>query len=101
MTASCNCSVFGLVIHSDLPLPELLPCELNAGADVVITAGKLPEADGAPAGLSVVDGALILVIPGVAKYRIADGRSITVEAEAGAPDRNVRLYLLGSAFGAQ
>jgi len=98
MTASCNCSVFGLVIHSDLPLPELLPCELNAGADVVITAGKLPEADGAPAGLSVVDGALILVIPGVAKYRIADGRSITVEAEAGAPDRNVRLYLLGSAF---
>jgi len=100
MTPQRDWSVFGLVIQSEIPLPELFPGESNAVPDVVIRAGKLPEAGGAPAGLSVVDGALILVIPGVAKYRIADGRSITVDAEVGAPDRNVRLYLLGSAFGA-
>ena len=100
MTSPGDWSVFGLVIRSEIPLPELFPCESSAAADVVISAGKLPEAAEAPAGLSVADRALLLVIPGVAKFRIANGRSITVEAEAGVPERNVRLYLLGSAFGA-
>jgi hypothetical protein len=93
-------SVFGLVVHSDLPLPELFPNEPQAAADVTIRSGKVPEAAQAREGLSTSDGALVLVIPGVARYRIADGRSITVEPEADVPDRNVRLYLLGSAFGA-
>jgi hypothetical protein len=46
------------------------------------------------------DGALILVVPRVARYRIQDGRSITVDADAAVPERNLRLFLLGSAFGA-
>lgn len=100
MTSPRDCSVFGLVIRSELALPELFPHEASGVADVVISIGKLPEAAGAPSGLSVADGALLLVIPGVAKYRIANGNSITVDADAGVPDRNVRLYLLGSALGA-
>lgn len=93
-------SVFGLVVRSDLPLPELFPHEAQGAADVTIHAGEVPEAVHAPEGLSAGDDALLLVIPGVARYRIADGRSITVQAEVDVPDRNVRLFLLGSAFGA-
>lgn len=93
-------SVFGLVVRSDLPLPELFPHEAQAAADVTIRAGEIPEAVHAPEGLSADDDALLLVIPGVARYRIAEGRSITVQAEADVPERNVRLFLLGSAFGA-
>jgi len=100
MTSPRDCSVFGLVVRSELPLPELFPHESATVPDVVIRAGKLPEAVGAPEGLSVSGGALLLVIPGVAKYQIANGHSITVDADPGVPDRNVRLYLLGSAFGA-
>src|SRR5690348_3210972 len=100
MIAPHYCSVFGLVIRSDLPLPELFPHDSNSPADVEITARTVPEAGGAPEGLSVAGDALILVVPGVAKYRIANGRFIAVEAEPGVPDRNVRLYMLGSALGA-
>jgi len=92
--------VFGLRVRSALPLPELIPAADTEVPDVTIGLGLIPEANGAEPGLSVVDGALVLVIEGVAKYRIESGQRITVEPEPGAPNRNVRLYLLGSAFGA-
>jgi hypothetical protein len=44
--------------------------------------------------------ALVLTIPEVATYRIANGDEILVDAAPDVPDRNVRLFLLGSAFGA-
>jgi hypothetical protein len=50
-------------------------------------------------GLNHVNGALVLVIPEVGRYRIEEGNRIIVEAEPEVPERNVRLFLLGSAFG--
>jgi len=92
--------VFGLRVRSTLPLPELISAADTDLPDVTISCGPVPEANGAQPGLSVVDGALVLVIVGIAKFRIESGERITVEPEPGVPDRNVRLYLLGSAFGA-
>jgi hypothetical protein len=104
MTASAepshHYSVFGLRVRSALVLPELIPAAGTDLPDVTISRGPVPEASDAESGLSVVDGALVLVIAGIAKYRIESGERITVEPEPGVPDRNVRLYLLGSAFGA-
>lgn len=93
-------SVFGLAIQSEIALPELLPSDRHSNADVVISGGSVPEIDAAPSGISAYNGALVFAVPGVARYLIADGRSITVDAEHCAPDRNVRLFLLGSALGA-
>jgi hypothetical protein len=41
-----------------------------------------------------------LKIPGVASFLIRAGREITIDIEEQAAERNVRLFLLGSAFGA-
>jgi hypothetical protein len=92
--------VFGLRVRSTLPLHELFLADGAGEADVSIISGEVPEGTDAPAALSACNGALVLAIRGVARYRISGGQSITVHSEAGVPERNVRLYLLGSAFGA-
>jgi hypothetical protein len=43
---------------------------------------------------------LVLVVPDVGRFRIAGGKAIVVEPASGVPERNLRLFLLGSAFGA-
>lgn len=92
-------SVFGLRVRSDMPLPELHAAEGPAEPDVVIRQGAIGEPN-RDAGLHAVDGAMLFVAPDAARYRIAAGSEILVEPNADVPDRNVRLYLLGSAFGA-
>ena len=87
--------VFGLRVRSEVALPELFPAEGEREPDVCIAAGTVPQRPG-----WVHDGALVLEVRGVARYRIERGAKITFEPEPGVPDRNVRLYLMGSAFGA-
>lgn len=93
-------SVFGLTVRSALPLPELFPATDRDEPDVHIDLSPVPEAGGAPAGLNQIDDGLLLVIAEVATYKIERGNKITIDVRPGAPDRNVRLFLLGSAFGA-
>jgi hypothetical protein len=98
--AAQDYSVFGLRVRSSLPLPELFGAEGLADPDVTISLGPIEEAAQAEPGLTSVDGALLLVVPGVGRYRIRSGSQITVDPDPGVPSSNVRLYLLGSAFGA-
>lgn len=92
--------VFGLRVRSELALPELFPSDNQAEPDVTIRTGAVaPPATREP-GLHVQNGALLLVVPHVARFRIEQGTAITVEPENNVPDRNVRVYLLGSAMGA-
>src|SRR5690242_18684681 len=91
--------VFGLRVRSSIALAELIPATGEGAADVVIDEGKVPEPEGG-SGLIPVAKGLVLVVPKVGRYRIQSGSSITVETHPGVPDRNVRLFLLGSAFGA-
>ena len=91
--------VFGLRIRSSIELAELIPATGEASPDVVIDEGTVPEPEGG-SGLIAVDDALVLVVPKVARYRIRGGSRITVEPQPGVPRRNLRLFLLGSAFGA-
>jgi hypothetical protein len=92
--------VFGLRVRSSVELPELLPARDAAAPDVVIELGPVTESPQTQSGLTNVGGALILVVPNVARYRIRAGVSITIAPCEGVPERNLRLFLLGSAFGA-
>ena len=92
-------SVFGLRIASGIPLPELTAACGNVEPDVVIEEGQVLPSPGNEL-LTVNDqGEAILTVPGIARYQVAAGRRIRVEADGDAPARNVRLYLLGSALG--
>ena len=78
--------LFGLTIDSELPLPELIAAPVDAKVDVTIRRGSL-EADAD------------LIIPEVGSFAVRGGREIIFDSLAGVPERNVRLYLLGSAMG--
>lgn len=92
-------SLFGLEIDSGLQLPELFEGGGAKAADVRIEVEALPTLGGHGPGVHAVDGGALLVIGGVARYFVAEGRRIVVEPDEGASERNVRLFLLGSAFG--
>jgi hypothetical protein len=91
--------VFGLKVRSELELPELFADETDAAPDVTIELGSIPTVTTDEDELNHVDGGLVLAIPQIGRYRIEAGKRITVEPEPGVPKRNVRLFLLGSAFG--
>jgi hypothetical protein len=90
--------VFGLNIRSDFELPELFPADCAEEPDIRIRRGPVTGSE-AP-GLQADGDVLVLTIHDVARYRIDGGREIVMDPEAGVPERNLRLFLLGSAFGA-
>lgn len=93
-------SVFGLRVRSSLQLPELFPAQGDGPPDLTIDIGPVPPSDLADDAFRTEDGALLLDIPNVARFRVSGGNAITVDANSNIPERNVRTYLLGSAFGA-
>lgn len=77
--------LFGLNLSSEIELPELVPS--NSGVpDVAIRRGIVGE----PACISIAE---------VARFSVSGGVEIIVEAAPGVQERNIRLYLLGSAMG--
>lgn len=91
--------LFGLRVASEIVLPEVLVGDFDADPDLVIRRAQIHAPESSP-GLALVDSDLVLTIPEVARYRVRAGREILVDIEPGTPDKNVRLYLLGSAMGA-
>lgn len=90
--------VFGLRVRSAVELPELFPAEGEAEPDVIIDRGAIDLPPSKP-GLEPAQGGLLLTIAEVGRFLIRDGRSVRVEPREGIDVRNIRLYLLGSAFG--
>lgn len=100
---------FGLHIVSDIELPELtsvnvLPDSLPSTAVSIRLIAHLPSM---PSNMRTIDAyvrssrdQLLMHIPGVAMYFISHGNDIAICPEPDADDLSIRLYLLGSAFGA-
>jgi hypothetical protein len=95
---------YGLRIAAELVCPELPPHPQEAG-NPDVTIHMLPPAQPAsetPANGSyeVRAGSFRLTVPGVALYRVEEGRRILIEPLPDVPLEKVRLFLLGSAMGA-
>lgn len=87
-------SAYGLVIHSELPLPEAIPLA-EADADASIRRGKI---DWSPRGESCFHFTAeeaYFFWEGLGKFLVRGGNEIVVESISGAEDRLVRLPLLG------
>lgn len=98
--------VYGLLLESELPLPELTPAvESGAGPDVRLRL-VAPEYTDLPDGMKIDrwtqarSGALRLEVPKVGIFLVTDGRDIALAPNPQADHSSLRLFLLGSAFGA-
>jgi hypothetical protein len=100
VTVHCY-AIFGLMVRSQFrfgdQFPEADPADVF---DVDVRLGTIPLPAGAEQGYVITGQGTFLKIPGVASFLIRAGREITIDIEEQAAERNVRLFLLGSAFGA-
>jgi hypothetical protein len=92
-------ALFGLTVVSEVALPELAAASPDAAADAVVRRDRIALPAAAPGYAACEDGATLLTVPDVGRFLIRDGREIVVDAPF-APERNMRLFLLGSVFGA-
>ena len=97
-------TVGGLAVSSEFPLPELAPCELSNPSDVRIIRDTVPES--IPDGVQVMfeawvtPGLVLLDIPSVGRILAVEGREIRVDPAPDVRPEDLRLFILGSAFGA-
>jgi hypothetical protein len=92
-------SVFGLTVASEIPLAELDPAPAGAACDACIRLAAVTAPEAA-AGYSAAGDGTLLTVPRVGRFLISEGREILVDPAPEGSERNVRLFLLGSAFGA-
>ncbi|HEU0099802.1 MAG TPA: hypothetical protein VFQ67_13640 [Allosphingosinicella sp.] len=92
--------LFGLSVASEIPLPELVADPGAGTADVEVRVRTIADAPDAPAGLHVEGAEALLVIPAVGRFLTRAGREMLIEPAPNVSPRNLRLYLLGSAFAA-
>jgi len=92
-------ALFGLTIASDIELP-LPPAAPEAAIDVTIAHGPIAVKGDHPWGYAEVPGGTLLSVETVGRFLICGGSRIAVDPFPTASERNIRLFLLGSAFGA-
>ncbi len=90
--------LFGLSILSEVPLPELVADPGEGAEDVRIGLGTIASRPDAPAGLHIEGDEALLVIPPAGRFLTRAGREMVIEPADGVSPRNLRLFLLGSAF---
>jgi len=92
--------IFGLSVRSEIALPELDSVADDAAADVIISVFPPDLNPAADFQLTASGDEVSLRVPRIATFRMRGGRTIAVAAEPNASKRDVRLFLLGSAFAA-
>lgn len=102
MISGYTYKAFGLTINSELECPEL---QASTGkADVSIQLGVVPKSLENPLFVGVrfqtTGNEFLLLVDKVARYHVLNGEQITIEILENADVDDVRLFLLGSAFGA-
>jgi hypothetical protein len=104
MSAAYTYDCFNFRLRSELPLAEL-GAEAQAGdrplVDVRLGSvpATLPGAEPPAWGLQAAGDSALLTVTGIARFLVRGGREIVIDPLPGGSDRNVRLFLLGSALG--
>lgn len=97
--------LYGLVVSSDIALPELVPATDDAPAEITFRHGAVPtdglkQARALGPFCQVSDDALWLEVPDVARFLIRNGDQVDFEMAPGSDEDSLRVFLLGSAIGA-
>lgn len=99
---------FGLAFSSEIELPGLAHAEPDVVPLLRIRHGETPTelADAEDSGeflgvgYQTQPGAILITVEGVARFYVRRGTDITVQSEPDTDADNLRVYLMGSAFGA-
>lgn len=90
-------------VSADLALGErVLPYLKNGGADVIIAEGEVPHSindDDGGVAYQLEPGKLLLRVPNGVRILVEDGQRITYHRGEYGDDKEVALFLLGSAWG--
>jgi hypothetical protein len=92
-------SLFGLKVRSALEIPELPPAHWTGEPDVTIHLEPASESI-SEHGLAADGDTMTISISDVARFRVSCGGQIAIVPDRATDPRNIRLFLLGSAFGA-
>ena len=96
--------VFGLTLGSEIEFPELIPSTTGRAPDVTVIRGRLPEKLDSfhlkgPL-YQINEERLLLNVPAAGRYCSLRDGSIIVDPNKDADPRTVRMFVLGSMFGA-
>ncbi|MGE5458832.1 MAG: hypothetical protein ACM3NJ_00120 [Methanobacterium sp.] len=95
-------TAFGLIIHSQIEIPELIASE--GEADVIIRLGTVPEhlenSSSSGVRFEASPDEFLLSLDTVGRYLVSGGKEITIEAHSGVGMNDIRLFLLSSVFAA-
>lgn len=95
--------IFGLIIHSELEIPGLIPLQAEI-ADVSILIGATPnQLNNVISSGVLFESAkeeFLLKIPQIANFLVQHGNQITIDPILEATSDEIRLFLMGSVFGA-
>ena len=97
--------ICGLSVDSEIALPEVQETHGRQSApDVIVRRGRVPLAlDGASGSgptWQITESRFLFHVPGVARYLIATGREVVIEAETSMDEADALPFLLGTGFGA-
>ena len=94
---------YGLSIQTDLVCPELPrhshPID-NPDVTITLLPGEATPWPLADRSYEVQRGCVQLDVPGVARYRVEEGRRILIQPHASASPEKIRLFLFGSTMSA-
>lgn len=103
-------SAFGLIIESEIKLPELVSLKEqnekseNIPIDIYITFGQIPKSiDDSKIKSIWYEAALgeyLLKVDGIANYYVKDGKKIIIEPNENSLEEDIRVFLLNSVFSA-
>lgn len=94
-------------VQSQLALPELnnytIAQSEHGSPDIQIHLGAVPRQLDHPlhetAFYQLDKNHLLLTLPGIARYMVADGQQVMIEPDPEAKEQDIRVFLLGSIFG--
>ena len=96
--------VFGIRVQSELELPALVSDEEHFIPEVTISLGKTPvqlvNSKEKGVAFEIGPGEFLLNLKDVARYYVSGGSTIIIEPQGKAHQDDIRLFLLGSCFGA-
>jgi hypothetical protein len=102
MSHTFTYKAFGLTFKSEFEIPELLPSEGFPDIELVLgtTPKHLDEITKQGVKYQATKNEFLLEVDHIARYYVKDGNKVLVELLKNEADKEVRLFLLGSAFGA-